>query len=117
MLSLDLQRIASMLDYCDEIEKTIVRYGNDYMMFDNDADYQRSVSFCILQIGELSGGLSQGYRTATSDQMQWRSMKGMRNMVAHSYGSMSREIIWETATKNIPELAEFCRSQLPKESQ
>ena len=116
MLSPDLQRIASMLDYCDEISKTIIRYGNDYETFDNDADYQRSISFSILQIGELSGGLSQEYRTATSGKMQWKAMKGMRNMVAHSYGSMSRAIIWETATKNIPELAEFCRSQFPKES-
>ncbi len=114
MLSPDLQRISSMLDYCDEIAKTISRYGESYDIFDNDADYQRSISFSILQIGELSGGLSQEYRTATSDQMQWKAMKGMRNMVAHSYGSMSREIIWETAIQNIPELADFCRSQLLK---
>ncbi|WP_409969464.1 DUF86 domain-containing protein [Bengtsoniella intestinalis] len=112
MLSPDLQRITSILAYCDEIAKTIARYGENYAIFDNDADYQRSVSFSILQIGELSGGLSQEYRTATSDQMQWHAMKGMRNMVAHSYGSMSREIIWETAMTNIPQLAEFCRSQL-----
>ena len=115
MLSPDLQRIASMLDYCDEIAKTIARYGDDYEIFDHDADYQRSISFSILQIGELSGGLSQEYRTATNGQMQWKAMKGMRNMVAHSYGSMSREIIWETATKNIPELAAFCRNQIPEE--
>lgn len=115
MRSPDLQRISSMLDYCDEIAKTINRYGKDYEIFDNDADYQRSISFSILQIGELSGGLSQEYRAATSDQMKWHAMKGMRNMVAHSYGNMSREIIWETAIKNIPELAEFCRNQLLEE--
>ena len=31
-----------------------------------DADFQRSVSFSILQIGELSGGLSAEYRQATA---------------------------------------------------
>ena len=36
----------------------------------------------------------------------------MRNMVAHSYGSMSREIIWETATVDIPVLLAFCEEQL-----
>ncbi len=33
-------------------------------------------------------------------------------MVAHSYGSMSREIIWETAVMDIPVLLEFCEEQL-----
>ena len=31
-------------------------------MFDQDADYQRSVSFCIMQIGELAGKLSAEFR-------------------------------------------------------
>lgn len=39
-------------------------------------------------------------------------MKGMRNMVAHSYGSMRREMIWETATVDISSLLVFCEEQL-----
>lgn len=112
MQSPDLQRLTRILAYCDEISKTIQRYGNYFEVFDQDSDYQRSISFSILQIGELSGGLSQEYRNATSAQIPWGAMKGMRNMVAHSYGSMSRTIIWETAITNIPELRTFCQSQL-----
>lgn len=111
----DLQRIQHIYDYCMEIEKTIARYGNDFSIFDMDTDYQRSVSFSILQIGELSGGLTQEYRARTSSQIQWGPMKGMRNLVAHNYGSMSREIIWETATMDIPVLKEFCRKELNTE--
>ena len=62
--------------------------------------------------GELSGGLSQEYRQATADRVQWGPIKGMRNLVAHNYGSMSREIIWETATTDIPALKRFCEEQL-----
>lgn len=36
----------------------------------------------------------------------------MRNMVAHSYGSMDRQIIWETAIVDIPTLKQFCEEQL-----
>ena len=61
MLSPDLQRIKHIRDYCTEIEKTVTRYGRAFAIFDSDPDYQRSVSFSILQIGELSGGLSQEY--------------------------------------------------------
>mgnify|MGYP004470985899 FL=1 len=112
MLSPDLQRISRIRDYCLEIQKTIDRYGNSFEVFDRDGDYQRSIAFSILQIGEFGGGLSEDYRKATSRQIQWGPMKGMRNMVAHSYGSMSREIIWETATVDIPSLLVFCEEQL-----
>lgn len=112
MLSPDLQRIKHIRDYCVEIEKTIQRYGKSFEIFDNDADYQRSISFSILQIGELSGSLSQEFRQSTAHQVQWGPMKGMRNLVAHNYGSMSRDIIWETATMDIPALKAFCDTQL-----
>ena len=112
MLLPDLQRIKHIRDYCTEIEKTVTRYGRAFAIFDSDPDYQRSVSFSILQIGELSGGLSQEYRQATADRVQWGPIKGMRNLVAHNYGSMSREIIWETATTDIPALKRFCEEQL-----
>lgn len=112
MLSPDLQRIKHIRDYCTEIEKTVTRYGRAFAIFDSDPDYQRSVSFSILQIGELSGGLSQEYRQATADRVQWGPIKGMRNLVAHNYGSMCREIIWETATTDIPALKRFCEEQL-----
>ena len=115
MMQPDLQRTAHIRDYCVEIQKTIVRYGDTFEAFDSDADYQRSVSFSILQIGELSGGLSQEFRQATANRVQWGPMKGMRNLVAHNYGSMSREIIWETAVTDIPALKNFC-DELLKES-
>ena len=111
-MSPDLQRISRIRDYCIEIGKTIQRYGNSFEIFDTDGDYQRSIAFSILQIGELGGSLSDEYKRATCNRIQWGPIKGMRNMVAHSYGSMSREIIWETATMDIPVLLRFCEEQL-----
>jgi len=112
LLQPDLQRIQHILDYCNAIEKTVQRYGNNFEIFDQDEDFQRSISFSILQIGELSGGLSEEYRKKTSNRIQWGPIKGMRNMVAHSYGSMDRQIIWETAIVDIPTLKQFCEEQL-----
>ena len=114
MMSPDLQRIQHIKEYCIAIGKTIERYGNSFEVYAADADFQRSVSFSILQIGELSGGLSAEYRQATANRVQWGPMKAMRNLVAHSYGSMSRDIIWETATTDIPVLKAFCNEQLEK---
>lgn len=112
MMSPDLQRIKHIRDYCVEIQKTISRYGDSFEVYAADADYQRSVSFSILQIGELSGGLSEPYRKETADRVQWGPMKAMRNLVAHNYGKMDQSIIWETATVDIPALLRFCEEQL-----
>jgi len=63
MMSPDLQRIAHFHDYCIEIRNTIERYGKNYLVFDTDPDYQRSIAFSILQIGELAGKLSDEYES------------------------------------------------------
>ena len=112
MLSPDLQRIAHIRDYCVEIEKTIARYGVSFDVFDQDADYQRSVSFCIMQIGELAGKLSAEFRSASADRIQWGPVKGMRNLVAHDYANVNQDIIWETVVTDIPVLKAFCEEQL-----
>ncbi len=116
MMSPDLQRIKHIRDYCMEIAKTVARYGDSFEVYASDADYQRSVSFSILQIGELSGGLSEDFRKETSDRVQWGPMKAMRNLVAHNYGKMDQAIIWETATVDIPALLRFCNELLSEES-
>lgn len=36
----------------------------------------------------------------------------MRNMFAHEYTAMNPLIIWETATKSIPELMDFCEKTI-----
>ncbi len=69
MMPPDLQRLQHILDYCNEIEKTVERYGKNFEAFNQDADYQRPIAFSILQIGELSGGLSEAYRISTADRM------------------------------------------------
>lgn len=93
MMSPDLQRIKHILDYCVAISQTIERYGNSFDIYNSDADYQRSICFSILQIGELSGGLSEEFRKVTADRIQWEPMKAMRNLVAHNYGKMDQAII------------------------
>ncbi len=91
---------------------TIVRYGDSFEVLDSDVDYQRSVSFSIMQIGEHGGALSEDFRKAAANLIQRGPMKAMRNPVAHNYGSKNREIIRETAAADIPALETFCSEVL-----
>lgn len=108
MLSPDLQRISRIKEYCVTIQRTVSRYGADFDSFISDIDYQHSVAFSLLQIGELVGGLSADFRRSTTDRIPWSAMKGMRNIVAHDYGNVSRERMWATVTTDIPALNQFC---------
>ena len=112
MLPPDLQRIARIRSYCETIQRTISRYGAELDLFTSDIDYQQSVAFSLLQIGELVGGLSEDYRRSTAKQMPWSAMKGMRNIVAHDYGKVNRELMWKTAVTDVPALKQFCDDQL-----
>ena len=104
-----LQHIKS---HCDDIEAFIQRFGRDFGIFTSDKAYFNAVSMGILQIGELAGSLSEEYRDKTSGTIPWSNIKGMRNIVAHDYGSVDEELLWETATEDIPVLLEFCNSEL-----
>ena len=112
MQQLDIQRLEKIIEYCDRIARTVDRYGNSFEVFSEDEDYQQSVSFSILQIGELVAGLSAEYKDDTSGLMPWNQIKAMRNIVAHGYGSISLNTVWATVHEDIPELRKFCDGQI-----
>ena len=115
MLSRDLQRILKIRDYCLSIQDTIARFGISPDSFLSDSDYQQSIAFSVLQIGELTAGLSEEYRNATKEQIQWQHIKGMRNIMVHDYGKIQLDRVWNIIMEDIPVLKAFCNDQLPLE--
>jgi len=47
--------------------------------------------------------------------MQWGAMKVMRNLFAHSYASINKDVIWESANSDIVGLLKFCDRILAQE--
>ena len=115
MLSRDLQRILKIRDYCLSIQDTMARFGKSPERFMGDSDYQQSIAFSVLQIGELTAGLSEEYRNGTKEQIQWAHIKGMRNIIVHDYGKIQLDRVWSIITEDIPVLKAFCNDQLPPE--
>ena len=100
-----------ILSYCNEIQTTMLRFGDNLDTFINDINYRKSVSLSILQIGELAGKLSDEYRQSTTE-MPWRQIRGLRNIVAHSYGEVDFEMIFSIAHDDISHLKLFCEQEL-----
>lgn len=69
---------------------------------------------CILQIGELAGHLSQEFR-ASHPGMPWNEIRGIRNVMAHAYGSISIQTTWEAIEQDMPALKAFCQAILSEQ--
>ena len=107
----DQSVLRHIVRYCDQIDATVERFGRDEAVFTSDIVYQNAVALCLLQIGELTGRLSEGYRNAHSE-MPWRQIRGLRNIIAHNYGSIDAETTWEIVEADIPALRHFCEHAL-----
>lgn len=96
-----------IVDYCNEINSTIERFGNDYQTFSKDSVYQNAVALCVLQIGELTTHFTEEFKN-TYNEMPWNQIKALRNVVAHNYGKIDKETLWETISNDIPQLQDYC---------
>ena len=67
-LDRDHSILEHIVSYCDQIEQTVERFGDDYSVFQTDPIYRNAVALCILQIGELVGKLSETFRAQHAEQ-------------------------------------------------
>lgn len=104
--------LKKILQYCNEVKDSIEFFGDDFEEFSVNSHYRNDVSMCIMQIGELSKKLSAEFKQHTSEQIPWNEIKGMRNLFAHTYPTMSVAEIFKTAHRDIPNLKEFCEKML-----
>ena len=108
----DISIIEKIIKYCAQIEEAHQRFNLSFEDFKNDSLYHNAVCMCLMQIGELANHLSDDFKS-TYKQIPWSAIRGMRNIVAHEYGSIDFEIVWETATNEIEDLKNFCLTVNP----
>ncbi len=103
----DIFVLRRIISYCNEITETIRRFGDNYEVFSKDSAYRNAIAFCVLQIGELTNKLTADFKK-TYDDIPWSQIKALRNIIAHSYGKIDVESLWETLTEDIPVLQNYC---------
>ena len=105
----DLNILLHMIDYCDQIEEAIALFGRNYSVFQANTVYQNAVAMCLMQIGELSGHLTEEFKAAYPQQ-PWRQIKALRNLIAHHYGAVDVETAWDIVENDIPVMRSFCET-------
>lgn len=108
----DVEILSKILKYCEQINEANRQFNSSKTSFEGNSVYRNAVAMCVMQIGELVKRLSDGYKTHTADEIPWHQIQGLRNVVAHEYGKIDAESLWETITDDIPRLYEFCSEQI-----
>ncbi|MCQ2793516.1 MAG: DUF86 domain-containing protein [Bacilli bacterium] len=110
MLSIKEQGLLfGIIKHCNKILEKIKTLTKE--QFDKDDDMIQIVCFNILQIGELAKNFDVSF-TSKYSEVPWKQITGMRNKVAHGYGTIDVDIVWGTATNDVLILKKYCEKIL-----
>lgn len=108
----DVFLIEVILDYCNQILKSTE--GMSYDDFSNNLDVRDACALRVLQIGENAGHLSEQFKS-NYNQVSWHEIVGLRNVIAHEYGDVDDEVLWEIVSMDIPKLKNYCAGIIGKQ--
>lgn len=98
-----MEIVQLIIDHCEAIARRIEEFDIDENRFSENDVFTDMLLMPVFQIGELAGALSQEYRDGHPD-IPWRAMRGLRNVIAHDYGSVDSSWVWRTICHDIPAL-------------
>lgn len=102
------QRLADYLRHMFDAARKSGIYidGMEKAEFLADERTQQAVILNLVIIGEAATKLLQTHADFLDNypDVPWKSMKGMRNRIAHGYFEINLGIVWETARTALPQL-------------
>lgn len=71
-----------------------------------DKRSQQAVIMSLIILGEAATKIMEKHRdfAAAHAAVPWRSMRGMRNRIAHGYFDIDLDIVWDTVQTALPQL-------------
>lgn len=70
--------------------------------FRDDELRQSAITRQLEIIGEATSRLTAEFLQTHADILPWKAMKNMRNVLIHGYDEVDIDIVWTTATQDIP---------------
>ncbi len=100
-----------LLDYLDHMLEAATNAssfveGLEKKDFLEDKRTQQAVIMNLIIIGEAVTKVMERYVefSEAHTQVPWRSMRGMRNRIAHGYFDINLDVVWDTVQTALPEL-------------
>lgn len=95
----DRQRVEHICEAIFHIEN--FTQGITYEDYINNLQLRLALVKLLEIIGEAATMLSDNVRQNFSD-IEWRTLKAVRNILVHEYFGINYEIIWESIQRDIP---------------
>ena len=88
------------MDACDFVQ------GMAREDFQQDKRTQQAVIMSLIIVGEAATKVMDSHPDFAQEhpQVPWRSMRGMRNRMAHGYFDIDLDMVWNTVQNALPEL-------------
>ena len=106
-------RLADYLDHMRQAATDACSFVEGLSKEDFLADKrtQQAVIMSLIVIGEAATKVMDGYAEFANQhsQVPWRSMRGMRNRIAHGYFDINLDVVWDTVQTALPDLLERLR--------
>ena len=103
--------LSRLPDYLDHMRQAIAdaqsfTEGMAQADFMQDKRTQQAVVMSLIVLGEAATKVMDQHPAFAEQhpQIQWRSMRGMRNRIAHGYFDINLEVVWDTVQTALPEL-------------
>lgn len=102
-----LDYVGHMLEAAELAISYIAEISKDEFLADKRT--QQAVILNIVVIGEAATKLDNDYPDFTHryPDIPWKSMRGMRNRVAHGYFDIDLNIVWDTVQGALPKLVDM----------
>jgi len=101
--------LTDIIEAAGAIERFLIGIERDEFL--QDELRQSAVQQKLIVIGEAAARLSPEFQNQ-HPHVQWRKAVSLRNFAVHEYFSVSWEIIWATATQDIPQVRDQTRAIL-----
>lgn len=110
----DAEYLVDMFDAAKTIRLWVANIGEQD--FVSDKLLQSAVLFQLMIIGEAASGVSEDIRSRYQN-VEWKSLRGFRNIIVHSYFRLSLPIVWSAAETDakllVEEVEKILKTEFP----
>jgi uncharacterized protein with HEPN domain len=93
--------LTDMLNACKEVSEFMD--GVSFDEFLSDRMLCRATERCLEIVGEAASRVTSTFREL-HPEIPWHRLRGLRNVLAHDYGEIVEEVIYQCATLEVPTL-------------